>query len=292
MTVEEMKRRKQELGLTNQMLSEASGVPLGTVQKIMAGLVKSPRKASIDRLSAVLTEENGQHFVSLRGQPDASGPPYRGTSYETAPAAGLMVRDAAPGEKLPPGKRQGEFTIDDYFSLPDDVRMELIDGVFYEMAEPTGPHQVMIGELFGRLRECIREHRLPCIAMPSPIGVQLDSDRRTVVEPDVLVLCGKEKLTRQLVSGAPDFVIEVLSPSTARKDKTLKLQKYSSAGVREYWIVDLKRKTVVCYDLEQEDVPIRLYSFSDTVPVQISGGRCSVDFAEIDAYISQWFGAE
>ncbi|MBQ7535401.1 MAG: Uma2 family endonuclease [Stomatobaculum sp.] len=283
MTVEEMQKRKRELGYTNQMLSELSGVPLGTVQKVLAGLVRAPRKQTIDRLSAALIRPQ-----EAENQASSS----RGISYDTGASSRLMVRDAAPAEKLPVGKRQGEYTIEDYFALPDDVRMELIDGVFYDMGQPIGPHQVMIGEIHGILRECIRKHQMPCIAMPSPTGVQLDRDDRTVVQPDVLVLCDREKLKREVVFGAPDLVVEVLSPSTARKDKTLKLQKYSTAGVREYWIVDLKRKAVICYDLEQEDVPVRLYTFSDQVPVQISGGKCVIDFSEIDAYISGWFPEE
>ena len=120
--------------------------------------------------------------------------------------------------------------------------------------------------------------------MISPIDVQLDCDEQTMVQPDVLVLCDRSRLLNRCVYGAPDFAVEILSKSTRKKDLTKKLEKYSSAGVREYWIVDPDKEKVVVYDLEHEELPI-VYGFDAEVPVRIFDGACKVDFAEIREYI-------
>ncbi len=122
----------------------------------------------------------------------------------------------------------------------------------------------------------------------SPVDVQLDEDDRTVVQPDVLIVCDKSKFRNGRVFGAPDFITEVLSPSTRRKDLLLKLSKYGNAGVREYWLVDLDKKKVVVYDLENCDIPA-IYNFEDTVPVGIWSGECSIDFKTIYSHISFLF---
>jgi len=274
MTIEEMRQKKRKLGLTNEMLSERAGVPLGTVRKVMAGITKAPRKSTLDALERALFPK-GQRYriIDRAGQVDVK------------PL--LMVREQPAEEAWK--EKPGEYTIEDYYALPDDVRMELIDGRFYDMGAPLNPHQAVIGELYAILRECILSHGLPCLAMVSPVDVQLDRDNKTMVQPDVLVVCEKEKLQTKVVFGAPDFVIEVLSPSTANKDRVIKLQKYWGAGVREYWIVDLKRRDVTCYDLDEEGMPVRLYTFRDRVPVRISEGLCEVDFRGIGDLLDRWF---
>ena len=107
--------------------------------------------------------------------------------------------------------------------------------------------------------------------MIAPLDVQLDRDDRTMVQPDVLVVCDRSKVVRRCVYGAPDFVVEILSPSTWEKDMYVKLGKYESAGVREYWIVDPKKKRVLVYDFEHTDFPA-LYTFTDQIPVGIFDG--------------------
>ena len=130
-------------------------------------------------------------------------------------------------------------------------------------------------------------------ALDGGFGVELDvhllKDGKTMVQPDILVLCDISKLTEKRIEGAPDFVAEILSPSTRRKDMTLKLSKYTEAGVREYWIIDHKEKKVIVYDIENDALP-QIYGFRDKVPVAIFDGRCQVDFAEIDDTLEFYFG--
>ncbi|MCD8398491.1 MAG: Uma2 family endonuclease [Lachnospiraceae bacterium] len=189
-----------------------------------------------------------------------------------------MVREAATQFGY---KRQGEYTLEDYYMFPDDQRMELIDGVFYDMSAPYTTHQIASAEIWRQLAEFIREEGGSCRAMIAPVDVQLDCDDRTMVEPDVLVLCDKEKLNKRCIYGAPDFVIEVLSDSIARKDTTIKLWKYLGAGVREYWIVDLQQERVIVHDKTGRDCRTSIYGMNQPVPVQIFGGKCLIRFEEI-----------
>ena len=121
--------------------------------------------------------------------------------------------------------------------------------------------------------------------MMAPTDVHIMRDGRTMVQPDIFVVCDRSKFTKERIEGAPDFVIEVLSPSTRRKDMTVKLNKYSEAGVREYWIVDIDNSKVIVYLLDGDMIP-RVYTFADKVPVAIFDNECEVDFAEIDEQIS------
>ncbi|MCC8049438.1 MAG: Uma2 family endonuclease [Clostridiales bacterium] len=115
-------------------------------------------------------------------------------------------------------KRQGEYTLEDYLALPDDQRVELIDGVFYDMASPNYIHQAFGDSLQAVFNDYIRKNHGSCRAF-TPVDVQLDCDDRTVVQPDVLIICDYSKLQKGHVYGAPDLVVEVLSPSTSKKDE-------------------------------------------------------------------------
>ncbi|MCD7883813.1 MAG: Uma2 family endonuclease [Lachnospiraceae bacterium] len=180
--------------------------------------------------------------------------------------------------------RQGEYTLEDYYALPDEQRVELIDGVLYDMAAPSSPHQIASFEISMQLGSFIKAQKGSCRALYAPLDVQLDCDDRTMLQPDVLVVCDKDKIRRRCVYGAPDFVIEILSDSTARKDMSVKLGKYLNAGVREYWIVDLRQEKVIVHDKTKDDCDgchTSLYGMDQPVPVQIFDGKCQIYFDEI-----------
>ncbi|MBR6460961.1 MAG: Uma2 family endonuclease, partial [Verrucomicrobia bacterium] len=168
----------------------------------------------------------------------------------------------------------------DYYALPDERRAELIDGVIYDMTAPATLHQLIAGEVYYQLRGYHKKHKLECVPLISPVDVQLDCDNRTMVQPDVLILCDLKKLKRRVVYGAPEFLMEVLSPSTRSKDQLLKLNKYYNAGCLEYWIVDSENERVIVYDFTKDKWP-EVYTFNDKVPVGISEGKCEIDFSEI-----------
>lgn len=184
-------------------------------------------------------------------------------------------------------KRQGMYTIDDYYELSEDERLELIDGVLYNMSSPTAMHQVLAGKIYYKLENFIMGKKGNCVPIISPIDVQLDCDEKTMLQPDVIVICDRDKFKKGIVYGAPDFVVEVLSPSTRRRDKNLKLYKYTKAGVREYWMVDPEKKNIVVYvENGQEDYDVFVYTFENEVPVHILDDECKIDFKEIYDYVA------
>ena len=150
---------------------------------------------------------------------------------------------------------------------------------------------MLIGRLYLQLTECQKAHP-DCMVLLSPLDVLLDKNDKTVVQPDLMVVCDKKKMRTAGLFGAPDFVIEIISPSTRRKDYTLKAYKYQNAGVREYWIVDYERGIVIVYDIEH-DMIIRLYRMEDDIPVRMVNGECVIRMGENTAYLkSAGYGQE
>lgn len=267
MTIQEMNEKKRELGYSYEQIALMSGIPISTVQKVLGGVTKAPRYETLKALEDVFKEKEWNYDFMDEVNPS-------------------MVKEAS---SYGVQKKPGEYTIEDYYALPDDQRVELIDGVFYEMNTPTGVHQVIIGELLTFLREFIRKNKGECLPIVSPIDVQLDCDDKTMVQPDVLILCDRDKLVKKGgIYGAPDFIVEVLSPSTKRKDMVKKNQKYMDAGVKEYWMVDPDEKRVMVYLYDDPDI-VHMYGFQDEVPVGIFEGRCKINFAEIEEYIDFMF---
>ena len=136
---------------------------------------------------------------------------------------------------------------------------------------------------FNVFENFVNENGGPCIPSIAPTDVQLDCDDKTMVQPDVLVVCDRDKIIKARVVGAPDLIVEVLSPSNWYMDIIRKMKKYKNAGVREYWIVLPDTKAVLVYDFENKSdscEPIE-YSFNGTVPVRIWDGKCTVDFKNI-----------
>lgn len=254
MTVDEMRERKRELGYSYEQIAELAHLPVGTVQKVLSGITKSPRYDTLKALEQVFTSKS----VNMIG--------------ESQPVYSVQ-------------KKRGEYTIEDYFALPDERRVELIDGVIYDMAAPTTLHQILADELCGAFKNYIRSKKGKCIPVTSPVDVQLDCDDKTMVQPDVVIICDREKLKYGRVYGAPDLVVEVLSPSTGKRDGYTKVLKYLDAGVRECWLVDPLRKRIIVHDFESDGIIIDMYTFDDEIPVKIFNGACKVNFREIYEYV-------
>ncbi len=170
------------------------------------------------------------------------------------------------------------YTVDDIYSLPDGQRAELVDGQIYYMAPPSRKHQEISGELFGIIREYIKSKNGSCRPYIAPFAVFLNEDDRNYVEPDISVICDPDKLNDKGFSGAPDWIIEIVSPGSRRMDYFTKLFKYRTAGVREYWIVDPDRNRITVYDFESEDT--QDYTFSSAVKTGIYEDLI-IDFSEL-----------
>ncbi|TVR68069.1 MAG: Uma2 family endonuclease [Spirochaetaceae bacterium] len=161
---------------------------------------------------------------------------------------------------IPKGDKDGLFTYKDYLSWPEDERWELINGVAYNMSPaPVRRHQGILSELsveFGihfRDRSCNVYIAPFDVLLPDRIHSASDEESDTVVQPDLVVVCDSAKLTRQGCTGAPDFVLEILSPATAFKDMEDKLRLYERHGVREYWIINPGNDTLLVYSVLPAD---------------------------------------
>ena len=284
MTIEELKNKKTTLGLTNEMIAASAGIPLSTVQKIMSGATKAPRKSTLVAIETVLSAEERRRSNMSGIIPDRR----KSDTYENLPETCGTVMEPAAGYNLAPEKtpkkkkKDGEYTLDDYYALPDERRVELIDGVFYDMSAPAVIHQKILGELHILFRECMDAHEGECEVYLSPCDVRLDCDNKTMVQPDLLVICGPYDLGAKRFEGAPDLVLEILSPSTRSKDMLLKLYKYQNAGVKEYWIVDPDRETVMVYYFRDDNFYPEKYDFDSVIPIHISDGQCSIDFSRVN----------
>ena len=148
------------------------------------------------------------------------------------------------------------YTIEDIYALPDGERAELIDGQIYYMAPPSRKHQKLSGEIFGIIRE-----------YTAPFAVYLDEHTNTYVEPDISVICDPKKLDDRGCTGAPDWIVEIVSPSSKQMDYYKKLFKYRTAGVREYWVVDPDKNLILVYNFEQGTS--EQYTLSDKVKAGI-----------------------
>ena len=172
-------------------------------------------------------------------------------------------------------------TAGDYWALPEGVRAELIDGKLWGLASPSRVHQEIVHVLDRAIGNHIATNGCSCRVYPAPFAVNLFGDESTFVEPDISVICDRSKLSDRGCEGAPDLVVEVVSPSNPGMDYVSKLNLYHEAGVREYWICDPQRRQVLCYDFGSERL-LTTYDFGEPVPSTVLLGL-EVDFAQIVA---------
>jgi len=173
------------------------------------------------------------------------------------------------------------YTYADYCTWDDNERWEIIDGEAYSMSPAPRPrHQSVIGEIYGQLRGFLKGK--PCKAFIAPFDVRLDETGQddTVVQPDLVVICDRSKIDDKGCNGAPDLVIEVLSPASASRDRWVKFNLYQRFGVREYWIVDPDSGTVAAHLLESGKYTAFAYGDTGTAPVAVLPG-CDIDLKEV-----------
>ena len=256
MTIKELWDRKTELGYTYEQLEEKTGIPKKVIEAIFDENWELVHSILLWELEFVLDSET-------------------------------VVKEAVATLK---GKEKAEYTKEDFYNLGEDAHFELIDGILYDLATPTSIHQLLCTKIATELSKYIDSQSGECLVFGVSPNIEIDHDiekhdkkmDKTVVIPDVVVLCDREKLKDGKIIGAPEFVVEVLSPSTAKYDKGIKFKKYMNAGVKEYWIIDPKRKSVCVYIFSNySEFNITVYSFTNEVPVFIFNNECKVDFRKI-----------
>lgn len=167
-------------------------------------------------------------------------------------------------------RKEEFYTVDDIYALPDGERAELIDGKIYYMAPPNRRHQEIVFSLSRKIADYIENKEGDCKVYLAPFAVFLNENDKNYVEPDISVICDNSKLNDKGCSGAPDWIIEIVSPGSRQMDYFTKLFKYQTAGVKEYWIVDPEKDSVMVYRFEAETM--EQYSFGADVPVGIYEG--------------------
>ena len=293
-----MNRRKKELGYSNAYLARISGIPVSTVNKVLGGITKAPRRTTLLALGAALGADEKDHVEKAQKihsqrhvKVDAPSESSQSINYLDLLKEPVLLQVEEPAPAYQPfsytvGIGPGPYTLEDYLALPDDDRVELIDGYFYNMSAPNAIHQLIAGQSYRQLCDIIEKNNGSCVPFIAPTDVQVDMSDKTIVQPDVMVICRPMDLIRKIrIFGAPDFIMEVLSPSTRSKDMTIKLNKYYESGVREYWLVDPASQKVMVYDLERDNFIPYIYDFTDQIPIRIWDCKESLDFARIKNYI-------
>ena len=303
MTREEIIELKEKRGYSVAKLSEYSGVPEGTIRKIITGESKNPRLATLNALEKVLKGDESRYvgknyeYDEQSAFPGAMGggddPSFFDIMVCEEPvqymAGNVAVKPAegTGGTLDRMQKKQGEYTIDDYFALPDGDRKELIDGVFYDMATPLTVHQDIVGYMYLEIGNFIRKNKGKCKVFVAPSAVRLDCDKKTMVEPDIYVVCDKDKIKRFGNYGAPDFILEVLSDSTRKKDLGVKVYKYINAGVREIWYIDVKTRKLLTY-YEGDDYMPTVYPLEGMLGLAIYDDKLQINLSEIGDIIEEY----
>lgn len=161
-------------------------------------------------------------------------------------------------------------TVAEIYALPEGQRAELFDGVIYNMAPPSRLHQKLSGSLYQIISNYIDSQKGDCEIYSAPFAVFLNVDDKNYVEPDISVICDKNKLNDKGCNGAPDFIIEIVSSGSRKMDYSIKNAYYSMAGVREYWIVDPEKECTTVYRYEEDAAPM-IIPFHKEITVGIYG---------------------
>jgi len=189
--------------------------------------------------------------------------------------------DTEVSEAVPKYDKDKRYTYADYESWDDDIRYELIDGVAHMMSAPSTAHQIILTELSRQLANFLKGK--PCRVFVAAYDVCLNGlgdEDYTVVQPDILVVCDESKIEKRRCNGAPDMVIEILSPSTSKMDLFIKLKRYQIAGVLEYWIADPDAKAVNVHILENGHYVIRSYESDEAIAVNVLDG-CVISLPDV-----------
>ncbi len=176
---------------------------------------------------------------------------------------------------MPISESNEKYTYADYLTWPEDERWEIIDGVAYMQAAPTPTHQEILMELARQIANYLTGK--PCKVYPAPFCVRLtkDDERKNegitkVVEPDITVVCDKSKIDEKGCNGAPDMIIEIISPSSTKRDRFIKFNAYEKAGIKEYWIVEPDVKIVSVFVLQHNGSYGRQNVYSEEDRIQVN----------------------
>lgn len=244
--IDKLKMRKKELGWSNAKVAEEANVPIGTVNKIFSGATKYPRNETINAIIKAM----GMGYYDME-------------EYQEQNA---LIRETGAYNK---GAKDKRATLKTYYSIPGEIRTELIDGKFYYTSSPSYKHQCVLVEIMAVLYQYFDENQGRCKVFITPCDVRLDKDNYTMVHPDVFVVADYGKCIQyNYCDGPPEFIVEIVSPGNPEHVYERKRVKYQNAGVKEYWIVDPMKERVVVYAFVRDFMPM-IYTFNDEVESSI-----------------------
>jgi len=189
--------------------------------------------------------------------------------------------------------KKQKYSYADYLGWNDGKRYQLINGRKVMPPAPLTEHQVIHSILFGHLWNFVKSKNKPCLVLSAPIDVRLcesfsDSQCHNVFQPDIVVVCDKNKMDRRGILGAPEMVIEILSPTTAKDDLIDKYKVYEQYGVREYWIVSPEYRTITVYLNENSRFQQRgIYAEGDQIPVKLFNDELKIPVSEVFAGLDE-----
>jgi len=243
MDISKLRQLKKKVAMTNAEIAELSGIPFSTVNKIFSGATENPRYATLLAIEQVLTAKQKLPFM-----------------YDESRQEPCLVRETA-SSYCYSARKYGYADIE---ALSEGIRAELIDGKLYLLATPSRIHQYLVGEIYFSFKSHIRASKGNCHVYISPFAVRLFDDDSTHVEPDLVVICDKNKLTEKGCNGAPDIAIEIISPSNAKHDYITKLAIYQKGGVREYWMINPETRKTLVMNFENPENTGE-YDFEETI---------------------------
>lgn len=289
----DFKTRKKALSLTTAEVAYLADLPVSTVSKIMTGETKHPTTITIEKIDMALRKEESkkrlEHYLLamkdflLEHQEEKFNAEVFEKSYRKE--HNLEDKPITEADSLSEPypiwgnvalKKELSTSIKDFFRLSVENRwIELVNGNIIVNEAPGMAHQMIVKSINKQIERFIDDNKGTCQVFDVGINVQLSKDEDTILIPDILVICDKNKIKDFGILGAPDWVIEVVSPSTRHYDYKKKTYKYLSEGVRELWLVDIEKKIVVTY-VEGEYMLSHLYRFGDEIPVAIYDGKLEI----------------
>jgi len=276
LTVEQINELRHKYCVNYEMISDGTGVPLSTVQKVLGGFTKSPRRETLEAISKYF--EKSENHVQYK-------------LYDDTLPEDIMVMESVDAECLDSyggyrTKQNKRYTPHEFDNITkSEARLELIDGVVYNLASPSTSHQTILTELTWAFKQYIHSNQGKCKLVIAPYDVYLKKDEDNRFQPDLIIYCGDDRKSvfkKKGFWGAPDFICEIVSPSTSSRDYYLKRNLYRESGVKEYWIVDYGANKITLENF-MSDKGQDVYSFDDKVPVAIYNGKLEIDFAVIKA---------
>ena len=249
MTITDIKQLKEKDGMTNKQISELTGIALFVVDGIFSGDIEEPKYMTPLEFEELLTRLEIPFYCDEK------------TGYP------CLIREEITSYNY----HASHYALGDMVKLCNIISREVINGEIYAMSTPSRMHQFLVTKLLIRIGNHIEKKRGKCHVYPSPFGVRLFADDKTWVEPDILVICKKNIMTDSGCDGAPDLIVEIVSPNNVFHDYVTKLVKYQQAGVREYWIVDPINERITLYHF-QEPVQKEEYTYEDTIRSNVLEG--------------------